>query len=663
MLAKQLPPAPDGVSADTAQEMDEETTSRLEADLLSGGVLDSAAACAEEAAEQVLPENGTNTAQLVQLAETVAADTDYIGEVCGISRPDTGYHFIFAKNGFDAAENPEYTAYGLVLPPALFDRVTGDVTVTGYAWVGTYRSGGWCFSAPDGTPLTVQTFSLIDNLFSRNAGLFESGAMQQQYALIVGCGSVGSLVARELAHAGVGRFYLVDDDVLKLHNICRHQLGLRDLGRYKVDAVADDIRNINPAARVQTFVGKLEQVALTELEALGTDGIVVGTADSRLANAAANRVAAHLVVPYVAIGCWSRCHAGEVFYWSPEGKTPMYHVAFAGLLAEAKALETENRDAHSHYFATREEQELLRFEPGTAVDLNFVTLVGIKVALDLLNRHNPEFTTRVLDDLTEYTLICNTNKTELGGENARMFPHPLFISHNVHLGGAGVNPIKEMIKIAHKHDVPFLVDAAQSIPHMAVDVQDLDADFLVFSGHKVYGPTGVGVLYGKEEWLNKLPPYQGGGEMIQHVSFEHTTFNELPFKFEAGTPDYIGTTGLAKALDYVSAIGLDKIAAYEHELTEYATQRLKTIPGMRIFGEAAEKGSVISFLVGDIHHFDMGTLLDRLGIAVRTGHHCAQPLMQRLGIEGTVRASFGLYNTREEVDVLVAGIERVSKMF
>ena len=226
-----------------------------------------------------------------------------------------------------------------------------------------------------------------------------------------------------------------------------------------------------------------------------------------------------------------------------------------------------------------------------------------------------------------------------------------------------VNPIKEMIKIAHNHNVPFLVDAAQSIPHMAVDVKDLDADFLVFSGHKVYGPTGVGVLYGKEEWLDKLPPYQGGGEMIKHVSFERTTFNELPFKFEAGTPDYIGTTGLAKALDYVSAIGMDKIAAYEHELTEYATQRLKTIPGMRIFGEAAEKGSVISFLVGDIHHFDMGTLLDRLGIAVRTGHHCAQPLMQRLGIEGTVRASFGIYNTKEEIDVLVAGIERVSKMF
>lgn len=226
-----------------------------------------------------------------------------------------------------------------------------------------------------------------------------------------------------------------------------------------------------------------------------------------------------------------------------------------------------------------------------------------------------------------------------------------------------VNPVKEIIRYAHEQGVPVLVDGAQSVPHMSVDVQALDADFYVFSGHKVYGPTGVGVLYGKEEWLDRLPPYQGGGEMIQTVSFEKTTFNELPFKFEAGTPDFVGTTGLARALDYVSAIGMDKIAAYEHELTMYATSRLKEIPGMRIFGEAAEKGSVISFLVGDIHHFDMGTLLDRLGIAVRTGHHCAQPLMQRLGIEGTIRASFGLYNTREEIDSLVAGIERVRKMF
>ena len=226
-----------------------------------------------------------------------------------------------------------------------------------------------------------------------------------------------------------------------------------------------------------------------------------------------------------------------------------------------------------------------------------------------------------------------------------------------------VNPAKEMIATAHAHGGPVLIDGAQSVPHMKVDVQDLDADFFAFSGHKIYGPTGVGVLYGKEEWLDKLPPYQGGGEMIQSVSFEKTTFNELPFKFEAGTPDYIGTTALAKALDYVSAIGMENIAAHEHELTLYAMQRLKEINGMRIFGEAEHKSSVISFLVGNIHHLDMGTLLDRLGIAVRTGHHCAQPLMIRMGIEGTVRASFGLYNTKEEIDMLAAGIERVSRMF
>ena len=226
-----------------------------------------------------------------------------------------------------------------------------------------------------------------------------------------------------------------------------------------------------------------------------------------------------------------------------------------------------------------------------------------------------------------------------------------------------VNPAKEMIATAHAHGVPVLIDGAQSVPHMKVDVQDLDADFFAFSGHKIYGPTGVGVLYGKEEWLDKLPPYQGGGEMIQSVSFEKTTFNELPFKFEAGTPDYIGTTALAKALDYVSAIGMENIAAHEHELTLYAMQRLKEINGMRIFGEAEHKSSVISFLVGNIHHLDMGTLLDRLGIAVRTGHHCAQPLMIRMGIEGIVRASFGLHNTKEEIDMLAAGIERVSRMF
>lgn len=226
-----------------------------------------------------------------------------------------------------------------------------------------------------------------------------------------------------------------------------------------------------------------------------------------------------------------------------------------------------------------------------------------------------------------------------------------------------INPVKEMIATAHAHNIPVLVDGAQAVPHMKVDVQELGADFYAFSGHKIYGPTGVGVLYGKEEWLDRLPPYQGGGEMIQNVSFEKTTFNTLPFKFEAGTPDYVGTTALARALDYVSSIGIEAIAAHEHELTQYAMKRMKEIEGLRIFGEAEQKGGVISFLVKDIHHFDMGTLLDRLGIAVRTGHHCAEPLMHRLGIEGTVRASFALYNTFEEVDHLVEGINRVSKMF
>lgn len=226
-----------------------------------------------------------------------------------------------------------------------------------------------------------------------------------------------------------------------------------------------------------------------------------------------------------------------------------------------------------------------------------------------------------------------------------------------------INPVKEMIRIAHEHEVPVMVDGAQSTPHMKVDVQDLDCDFFAFSGHKIYGPTGIGVLYGKEKWLDEMPPYQGGGEMIESVSFEKTTFEKLPFKFEAGTPDYVATHGLATALNYVTELGLDNIFAHEQELTRYAMEQMKEIPGMRLFGTSQRKDAVISFLVGDIHHLDMGTLLDRLGIAVRTGHHCAEPLMHRLGISGTVRASFALYNTKEEVDALIAGIKRVSQMF
>lgn len=226
-----------------------------------------------------------------------------------------------------------------------------------------------------------------------------------------------------------------------------------------------------------------------------------------------------------------------------------------------------------------------------------------------------------------------------------------------------VNPIADIVRIAHEHGVPVLVDGAQSAPHMRIDVREMDCDFFAFSGHKMYGPTGVGVLYGKEEWLDRLPPYQGGGEMIESVSFEKTTFGQLPFKFEAGTPDYIATHGLATAIQYMESLGLDNISKHEKELTHYCMDQLKQIEGMRLFGEAEDKDAVVSFLVGDIHHLDMGTLLDRLGIAVRTGHHCAEPLMRRLGIQGTVRASFALYNTKEEVDALVGGIKRVSMMF
>ena len=260
--------------------------------------------------------------------------------------------------------------------------------------------------------------------------------------------------------------------------------------------------------------------------------------------------------------------------------------------------------------------------------------------------------------ITDKGEICMDEYVKLFNERTRL----VSVTHVSNVLGT-VNPIGEMIRIAHEHDVPFAVDGAQGVPHIKVDVQALDADFYAFSAHKIYGPTGIGVLYGKEQWLDRMPPYQGGGEMIQTVSFERTTFNELPYKFEAGTPDYIGTTAFARALDYVSALGIEHIAAHEKALTDYALQRLREIPGMRIIGEAEERGAVISFNVADIHPSDLGTLLDRLGIAVRTGHHCAQPLMQRMGILGTVRASFALYNTMAEVDALVAAVDRVRKMF
>ena len=260
--------------------------------------------------------------------------------------------------------------------------------------------------------------------------------------------------------------------------------------------------------------------------------------------------------------------------------------------------------------------------------------------------------------ITDKGELCCDNLENYLTEKTRL----LSLCHVSNVLGT-VNPVEKIIKMAHERGIPVLVDAAQSAPHMPLDVQQMDCDFMAFSGHKMYGPTGIGVLYGKEAWLEKLPPYQGGGEMIDKVTWERTTFERLPFKFEAGTPDYVATHGLATAIDYLCSLGLDNIQAHEQELTRYCMEQLRGIEGIHLYGEAEDKDAVVSFNVGDIHHLDIGTLLDRLGIAVRTGHHCAQPLMARLGISGTVRASFALYNTCEEIDALVAGIRRVSQMF
>ena len=345
------------------------------------------------------------------------------------------------------------------------------------------------------------------------------------------------------------------------------------------------------------------------------------------------------------------------------------------LSQQATNLHEASRETVRHFINARSTSEIV-FTRGTTESINLVAATfadsqmeeGDEVIVSVMEHHSNIVSWQLQaarKGIVLKVIPMNDRGELLIDEYEKLFSSRTRIVSVAHVSNVlgTVNPVKEIIKIAHAHGVPVLVDGAQSIPHLPVDVQDLDADFFVFSGHKVYGPTGIGVLYGKENWLDRLPPYQGGGEMIKNVSFEKTTFNELPFKFEAGTPDYIGSTALAKALDYVSAIGMDEIVAYEHELTDYAIARMKEIEGMRIFGEAEHRGGVISFLVGNIHHLDMGTLLDRLGIAVRTGHHCAEPLMRRLGIEGTVRASFGLYNTKAEVDALVAGIARVSRMF
>ena len=345
------------------------------------------------------------------------------------------------------------------------------------------------------------------------------------------------------------------------------------------------------------------------------------------------------------------------------------------LSQQATDLHEEAREKVRQFVNARSTGEII-FTRGTTESLNLVASSfcdefmqeGDEVIVSVMEHHSNivPWQLQAAKRGIAVRVIPMTDEGELRlDEYERLFNERTKIVSVAHVSNVlgTVNPVEEMIRIAHAHGVPVMVDGAQSAPHFAVDVQAMDCDFFAFSGHKMYGPTGIGVLYGKEDWLDRLPPYQGGGEMIESVSFEKTVFERLPFKFEAGTPDYVATHGLAKAIDYVTAIGMDDIQRHEQELTRYAMRRLSEIEGLRVFGTTERKDAVVSFLVGGIHHLDMGTLLDRLGIAVRTGHHCAQPLMLRLGIQGTVRASFALYNTKEEIDALAEGIKRVSRMF
>ncbi|MBQ7462626.1 MAG: cysteine desulfurase [Bacteroidaceae bacterium] len=370
------------------------------------------------------------------------------------------------------------------------------------------------------------------------------------------------------------------------------------------------------------------------------------------------------------------------------------------LSQKATELHEQSRETVRRFLNARSTSEIV-FTRGTTESINLVASCfgqafmkeGDEVILSEMEHHSNIVSWQLLQarqgirlrvvPITDDGRLCMDEYEKLFNERTKI----VSITHISNVLGT-VNPVKDIIRIAHEHGVPVLIDGAQSTPHMPIDVQQLDCDFFAFSGHKIYGPTGIGVLYGKEDWLDRIPPYMGGGEMIKTVSFERTTFNDLPYKFEAGTPDYIASTGLARALDYVCSVGFDAIEAHERDLTAYAFQRMNEIEGMHIFGpkDIEEHDAVISFLVqtpsnspsmgrkpfplegeglgrGSIHHLDMGTLLDRLGIAIRTGHHCAEPLMRRLGIEGTCRASFALYNTRADVDALVAGIERVKQMF
>ena len=345
------------------------------------------------------------------------------------------------------------------------------------------------------------------------------------------------------------------------------------------------------------------------------------------------------------------------------------------LSQQATELHEAAREEVRRFINARQTEEIV-FTRGTTESLNLVAdsygraflHEGDEVILSVMEHHSNIVPWQMLRDRLGIVLrvipMDDDGNLDMAAYEALFNERTRLVSvaHVSNVLGT-VNPIREMAQLAHAHGAHILADGAQSVPHFQVDVQDLGVDFLTFSGHKMYGPTGIGVLYGRRELLEQMPPYQGGGEMIKRVTFEHTTYEELPYKFEAGTPDYVGSHALAVAIQYIESIGRDKIHAHEQDLLHYALEQMDTIPGMHIYGRARVKDAVIAFNIEGIHHLDLGTLLDRLGIAIRTGHHCAQPLMERCGVEGMARASFALYNTREEVDAFVAGLRRVQQMF
>ena len=425
-----LPEAPKSHPIPFEKEQGEDLSALLE-DLIGGGFGNApeAAGCDEDLGDFFSKQD---KCWLLHAADHVTEDIGYMGEMFAVECEDTGRCYLLDKNEacLEASPVPDFDKLGLIVPEELYRRLMAadHVTSKDYSFFGAFVDGQWMFHRFDKARsfMTLNTFTLINRLFSRNTGLFECEDMLSKTAVIIGAGSVGSLIALQLARAGVGRFVLVDGDTLEVHNICRHQLGFRDLGRYKVDAMKQAILNINPYAKVEVFRGWLQD-APAHLFTDVKNGIVVGTADNRAANAAANDLAAVMGVPFAATGCWSRCHAGEVFYWKPGSDLPTYRQAFAQLLSD------ERPEAHQDYFGDDSERLNQNFEPGTADDLAFVTEVSIKVILDLLGEDSEGYTTRVLDYLTNYTLVCNTNKPQIGGANAAMFPYPLFISSNVHM--------------------------------------------------------------------------------------------------------------------------------------------------------------------------------------------------------------------------------------